>query len=158
MQDADIVVDILIKSPLWEKQPEAERTVRAAVDAAANFVEADEGEVSVVLTDDVSIRALNRDYRKIDKPTNVLSFPAGDKSGQMLGDIVVAYETLARESAEEGKNFLHHLTHLAVHGFLHLMGYDHQNESEAEAMEQMEIAVLARLDIANPYQARDMRD
>jgi probable rRNA maturation factor len=74
----------------------------------------------------------------------------------MLGDIAIAYETLARESRDEGKEFVHHLSHLAVHGFLHLMGYDHQNDSDADAMEKLESAVLARLRIPDPYLARDL--
>jgi probable rRNA maturation factor len=158
VQDADIVVDILVQSPLWQEQPHAEAAVRAGIDAAANFTETDEGEVSVALTDDASIRSLNKQWRKIDKPTNVLSFPGNGKSKLMLGDIVLSYETIARECADEGKDFLHHLTHLAVHGFLHLMGYDHETDSEADAMERLETQVLARLNIPDPYETRGPRD
>jgi len=102
---------------------------------------------------------LNRDWRKIDRPTNVLSFPAAKTPGiepLMLGDIVIAYETLARECEEEDRVFLHHLAHLAVHGFLNLMGNDHQNDSDADAMEQLETVILARLDMPDPYLARDL--
>lgn len=132
--------------------------MRKAIEAAA-MLSAAQGEVSVVLTDDTAIRALNRDWRNIDKATNVLSFPAGkpgssaaatQSSIMMLGDIVVAYETLARECAEEDKSFLHHLAHLTVHGFLHLMGYDHETDLDAEAMERLESAILARLDVPDP--------
>jgi probable rRNA maturation factor len=151
-------IDVLVESPLWNSEPAAEQTVRAAVLAAAAMVSTLTGEVAIVLTDDSTIRALNRDWRGIDTSTNVLSFPAkpanADAGAAMLGDIVIAYETLARECAEEGKLFPHHLSHLAVHGFLHLMGYDHQNDSDAEAMERLEAAILARLDVPDPYRAR----
>ena len=90
-----------------------------------------------MLTDDAAIRALNRDWRGNDTPTNVLSFPAPTRQSatgvrHMLGDIVIAYETIAREAAAEGKPFAHHLAHLAVHGFLHLLGYDHETDRDAE--------------------------
>jgi probable rRNA maturation factor len=153
------IVDVLIESPLWEKEPRAAETVEHAIAAAAEAIDAPLGEVVVMLADDETIRSLNRDWRKIDKPTNVLSFPAGKTPGiepVMLGDIVIAYETLTRECEEEDRVFLNHLAHLAVHGFLHLMGYDHQNDSDAEAMEQLETAILARLDMPDPYLARDL--
>jgi probable rRNA maturation factor len=152
-------VDVLVQSPLWDDQPSAAQIVESAIAAAAAQIAALPGEVAVLLADDESIRALNRDWRKIDKPTNVLSFPAPRAAGTALphlGDIVIAYETVARESAEEGKAFAHHLAHLAVHGFLHLMGYDHGTDSDAEAMERLETAILARLDVPDPYFARDL--
>ena len=92
------------------------------------------------------------------KPTNVLSFPApqiGAARPRLLGDIVIAYETTAREAATEHKPLDHHLAHLTVHGFLHLLGYDHELETEAETMERLEREILARLDIADPYATRD---
>ena len=153
------LIDVLVESPLWDKEPEACATVERAINTAAEAIDAPAGEVVVMLTDDETIRALNRDWRKIDKPTNVLSFPAARTPGiepLMLGDIVIAYETLQRECAEEDRVFLHHLAHLAVHGFLHLMGYDHQDDSDAEAMEQLESSILARLDMPDPYLARDL--
>ena len=152
------IVDVLTESPLWEKEPRAVETVERAIAAAAQAIDAPLGEVVVMLADDETIRRLNRDWRKIDKPTNVLSFPAGKAPGiepVMLGDIVIAYETLTRECEAEDRVFLNHLAHLAVHGFLHLMGYDHQNDSDAEAMEQLETAILAQLDMPDPYLARD---
>lgn len=147
-------VDIDIQSPLWDALPEAEKAVQTAIAAAAEFEPAS-GEMSVVLTDDAAVQQLNRDWRKIDKPTNVLSFPASAPKGTglpaLLGDVIVAYETLKREATDENKPVVHHLAHLVVHGYLHLLGYDHQTDSEADAMEGLERQILARLRIADPY-------
>nr|WP_316651939.1 rRNA maturation RNase YbeY [uncultured Gellertiella sp.] len=117
-------------------------------------------EVSLVFTDDASIREINREWRGFDKPTNVLSFPAfplepGGMPGPMLGDIVIARETVAREAGELGKPFEEHLTHLMVHGFLHLFGYDHLETDEAEEMEGLETRILAELGISDPYAGQD---
>lgn len=153
-----VVVDVLVESALWRNTPAAEETVRAAINAAADEISIPGGEVAVLLTDDASIRQLNRDWRGMDKPTNVLSFPAVQPPGlepSMLGDIVIAYETLDRETRQEGKDFLHHVAHLAVHGFLHLMGYDHETDSDADEMERTEVAILSRLQVPDPYLARD---
>lgn len=157
-RDAAPSVDIQIASPKWDAQPLAEQTVRDAIAAAAATLAAGKGEVSVVLTDDEAIRTLNRDWRKIDKPTNVLSFPAPDSPGaeKMYGDIVIAYETLARECDEEDRVFLHHLSHLAVHGFLHLIGYDHQTDSDADAMEALERKIMIAMKLPDPYLGRDL--
>lgn len=151
-------VDIQIASPLWDAQPLAEQTVRDAIAAVAAALATEGGEVSIVLTDDEAIRALNRDWRKIDKPTNVLSFPAPATAGgeKMFGDIVIAYETLARECHEEDRVFLHHLAHLTAHGFLHLIGYDHQTDSEADAMEALESKIMIALKLPDPYLGRDL--
>lgn len=131
---------------------------RAIAEAAADALTKD-AELAIVLTDDSRIRELNRVWRGVDKPTNVLSFPAktdgGDVAVTLLGDIVIAFETMDREAENYGMPFLHHLAHLAVHGFLHLQGYDHEADNEAELMERTERAILARLDIADPYAARD---
>ena len=149
-------IDIQIASPLWAAQPLAEQTVRTAIAAARSARDAD-GEVSVLLTDDSAIRALNRDWRAIDKPTNVLSFPAAKETGgKFLGDIAVAYETLARECEDERRDFLHHLAHLAVHGFLHLIGYDHQTEQQADEMEGLESRIMHSMNMPDPYLARDL--
>jgi len=134
-------IDIQVGSPLWAAEPGAEDTVRAAIAAAAQALPVAAGEVSVLLADDAAIRALNRDWRGIDQPTNVLSFPAA-RGGALLGDIAIAYETLARECADEDRVFLHHLAHLAVHGFLHLMGYDHETDAQADEMETLELRIL----------------
>jgi probable rRNA maturation factor len=153
-------IDIDIQSPLWQTQREAEPTVRAAIAAAAAHA-ARQGEVSVLLADDAAVQALNRDWRGIDKPTNVLSFPAAAPKvadiRALLGDIAIAFETLDREARAESKPFLHHLAHLAVHGYLHLLGYDHQTDSEAEAMEALEREILAAMRIPDPY-ATDAAD
>jgi probable rRNA maturation factor len=153
-------IDIQRQSPLWDAQPLAEQTVRDAIAATAAALSATDGEVSIVLTDDSAIKKLNRDWRGIDKPTNVLSFPASKtKAGGraiMLGDIVIAYETLARECDAEDRVFLHHLAHLTVHGFLHLVGYDHQTDVQAEEMEGLESKIMTRMKMPDPYLARDL--
>jgi probable rRNA maturation factor len=154
-----LAVDIVAESPLWKAQRGADAMLRRALAAAAALVPSD-GELAVVLTDDAAIRALNRDWRGKDAATNVLSFPAKEarfdrRAPRLLGDIVIAYETVAREAAAEGKPFMHHLAHLAVHGFLHLVGYDHEANKDADAMEGLEIAILARLDVPDPYLLRD---
>jgi probable rRNA maturation factor len=111
-------------------------------------------ELSIVLTDDAEQRVLNRDWRGIDKSTNVLSFPQIEPfapvSG-LLGDIILARETLEREAAEQGVSVEDHFTHLVVHGFLHLLGYDHMDDDEALAMEGLETQILASLGVADPY-------
>jgi len=152
-------IDIIVDSTLWTAEPDAAETVRRAIVQAADVVTAGEVELAVMLTDDAAIRALNNQWRGLDKPTNVLSFPSppplqGD-SPVHLGDIAIAYETVAREAENEGKPVAHHLSHLAVHGFLHLLGYDHESEPDAEAMEQQEGAILARLGIPNPYSTHE---
>jgi len=153
-------IDIQVASPLWKAQPLAEQTVRTAIAAAVAALSTAAGEVSILLTDDKAIRALNRNWRGIDKPTNVLSFPAPDATPgappKMLGDIVMAYETLAQECDQEDRVFLHHLAHLTVHGFLHLIGYDHQTDAQADAMEGLESKIMARMKLPDPYLARDL--
>lgn len=113
-------------------------------------------EISLVFTDDDDIRTVNEAWRGQDKATNVLSFPAfplapGGQPGPMLGDIVLAEETLRREALDLGIPFDDHLTHLLVHGFLHLFGYDHMTEEEAAVMEGLETRILAELGLADPY-------
>lgn len=110
-------------------------------------------EVSLLFCDDARIQELNRDFRGQDKPTNVLSFPSPDplETARFIGDIAVAYETVAREAQEQGKTLKQHCGHMIVHGFLHLLGYDHEEEAEAEAMEAMETRILRRLGVDNPY-------
>jgi probable rRNA maturation factor len=104
------------------------------------------------------VRTLNRRWRGKDRPTNVLSFPALDSASRgkprHLGDIVIAYETTKREAIGESKPFAHHLAHLTVHGFLHLLGYDHDKNNDAEKMERLERTILKRIGIPDPYEMR----
>jgi probable rRNA maturation factor len=152
-------IDIMIDSPLWRAVPGAAAGLRRAIGEAAGAAGAPAGaELAIVLCDDAAMRALNGRWRGREEPTNVLSFPAAGRAAPgaaALGDIVIAYETTAREAAADGKPFADHLAHLAVHGFLHLLGYDHQTDDEADAMERLERVILARLGIADPYAARD---
>jgi probable rRNA maturation factor len=154
-------VDIIVESPKWVAQRGAKTVLRQTIAAAAAAAPATTGELAVVLTDDAAIRTLNRTWRGKDAPTNVLSFPAPDShvrgAPRQLGDIVIAYETTTREALTEHKPFRHHLAHLAVHGFLHLAGYDHETDKDAEAMERLEVIILARLKVPNPYIARDAK-
>jgi len=115
-----------------------------------------DGELSLACVDDAAIQTLNRDYRGKDKPTNVLSFPI--EGGPLLGDIVLAYETTKMEAAAQGKSFDHHLTHLIIHGFLHLLGYDHMDNKSAAIMESLEIAALSQLGIDNPYELTELEN
>jgi probable rRNA maturation factor len=151
-------IDILVESTRWRAVPGARKTVRRAIAAAAGKAKAG-SELSVVLTDDAAVRTLNRRWRGKDKPTNVLSFPTGDSAPprgkpRHLGDIVIAYETTAREAIGESKPFAHHLAHLTVHGFLHLLGYDHHRNDDAERMERLERTILKRIGIPDPYEMR----
>ncbi len=112
----------------------------------------------MVVDDDARIRELNRLWRGFDKPTNVLSFPSPDTQpgpARTLGDIAISYETAAREAAAEDKSFGDHIAHLSVHGFLHLLGYDHESDDDAEEMEGLERAILARIGISDPYVVRE---
>ncbi len=154
-------VEVLVESPLWGRLPDAEAVVCRAIAAAAvregTVVPA--AEVAVLLCDDAVIAALNARWRGRDEPTNVLSFPAPDPGDPAapahLGDIAIACETVVREAGEQGRTESSHLSHLAVHGFLHLLGYDHGTEDEAEQMEQLEREILASLGIPDPYAASE---
>jgi len=148
---------------VWEKCVTIEALANKAIEAAiakSGVVLTSEAEVSLLLCDDSFIKDLNKKWRGLDKPTNVLSFPAGGPElsdaeeadfGPLLGDIIIAYETTQREAEDDGKSFESHVTHLIVHGFLHLIGYDHLIAEEAEEMEALERAILADLGIDDPY-------
>ena len=165
VQSALPLTEVLVVASCWQAEPGAETVIHRAIAAAAGMVDADvgEAELAVMLTDDAGIRTLNNNWRGIDKPTNVLSFPALQPSGaggpddapRMLGDIAIAYETTRKEADDEHRPFDHHLSHLAVHGFLHLIGYDHENDADAETMETLEAAILAQLGIPDPYEDRN---
>ncbi len=148
-------IDLLVQSDRWKEQCGFRSTLRRAIGASAEELSTRGAELAIVLTDDSAVRGLNRKWRGIDKATNVLSFPTGKACGvpRLIGDIVLAYETIAREGREQGKPFAHHLAHLAVHGFLHLHGYDHRRRVDAEAMEQLEGKILRRLAIPDPYRS-----
>jgi probable rRNA maturation factor len=147
-------IDIVVACPRWKARRGVAALLRRAI-AEAAMVSTRRGELAIVLADDSKIRALNKTWRGKDTPTNVLSFPAKQHGApHLLGDIVLAYETLAREAKAERKPFAHHLAHLAVHGYLHLVGFDHEEDDDAFAMEGAEIAILARLKVPNPYVAR----
>lgn len=167
---------MIVRSARWHRRPTAKTIIKSAVLAAAKAVSTPRAELAIVLSDDSAVRTLNRQWRGKNAPTNVLSFPApvrppplpkgrrGKASRQSgsrgerspyIGDVVIAYQTTAREAAAEGKLFNHHLAHLAVHGFLHLLGYDHDNDRDAEAMERLERKILVRIGVADPYAARD---
>jgi probable rRNA maturation factor len=112
-----------------------------------------ERDIAILLADDERVRSLNAAFRGKDAPTNVLSFPAGEGAPE-LGDIALAFGVCAREAAEQGKSLAHHLQHLTAHGVLHLLGYDHESDAEAEAMEATERAILAGLGVPDPYAPR----
>lgn len=143
-------IDIAVQAEGW---PDCALLAQTAVAAAAAQLDGPRaGELSLVLSDDAQVRVLNRDYRGKDAPTNVLSFP---QEGALLGDIVLARETVAREAADKGASFEAHVTHLIIHGWLHLQGFDHVADADAAEMESIEIAALATLGIDNPYQVSD---
>ena len=164
-------LDISVSSPLWRGLPRARAIARETIAAAAaesgGAVRIDRpegraslqtpygGDVSLCLADDAALRALNLRWRGVDKPTNVLSFPSappgplGDAT--TLGDIALAFETLAREAEDLRVPLGDHYRHLLAHGFLHLIGYDHQTDPEAERMEALETRILARFGATDPY-------
>ncbi|MCJ2062858.1 rRNA maturation RNase YbeY [Methylobacterium sp. J-088] len=154
-------IDLAVEDERWETAiPDLQALVTRAVEAGLAIApDKPDGavEVSVLLTDDAAIQELNKTWRGKDKPTNVLSFPAAPQPRHAqvatpLGDVVLAYETLVRESAEQSTPLQNHLAHLLVHGTLHCLGQDHEiGEAEAEAMESLEVAALATLGIPDPY-------
>lgn len=162
-----IFPDIIIQDQRWEQALEnIEAIVSQVIEAIENEYDPlhhfSAAEVSVVLTGDADIQKLNADFREKDKATNVLSFPQehitpGDiptlEKDYYLGDIILAHETIVNEAGEQDKTLSDHLSHLIVHGFLHLIGFDHMNEKDAQEMEQMEIRILQTLGIKNPYAA-----
>ena len=148
------MIDIEIEDAAWSAAlPDAEILARTAAQATLDSEGATSEGVTLLLTDDESVRDLNARFREQDKPTNVLSFPAPANPAQFLGDVALAYGVCAREAAEQGKPLAHHLQHLVAHGVLHLLGYDHIGDDEAEAMEGLERVILASLGVPDPYAA-----
>jgi probable rRNA maturation factor len=163
MSGRPIRIALEIEDPRWaEKLPNISELIEtvishalATVDSAGRPIE-----VGVRLVDDRTVQALNREWRGKDKPTNVLSFPMGDPAPVadvdfpwLIGDIVMSYDTVNKEAERDGKPMAHHVAHLATHAALHLIGHDHEHEAQAEAMEAMEVALLAGLGIPDPYAA-----
>jgi probable rRNA maturation factor len=151
-----IAADLVIEDADWGGEERFEILVADAIQAALAVVDLpvpDGAEMSVVLTSDARMRILNRDYRGFDKPTNVLSFPAGPMPPKrpLLGDVVLARETVAKEAADDGKTLEQHVSHLVIHGLLHLFGYDHDTHDEAVLMESVETRALSRLGWPDPH-------
>ena len=160
---ASLEIDVSLNCPGWQDAlPDAEvlgvRAASAAYAGSGRETGAQGAEASLVLADDAFVQALNRDYRGQDKPTNVLSFANLDGAGGpasdaplLLGDVVIALETTVAEAAAAGRPLSDHFCHLVVHGMLHLLGFDHQTDAQADGMERLEIRILQSLGIADPY-------
>lgn len=159
-----LLIDIVFETPLWAKSKlSARQRVNDVLSVAwETLPKRPKGiipELTVTLSHDSKIKILNKHYRSIDKPTNVLSFPMFDTlselptgAGQIpIGDIIIAFETIKREAAEQNKTLPNHFTHMLIHGFLHLLGYDHMDDMDAKSMENLEIKILKKLGIGNPY-------
>jgi probable rRNA maturation factor len=148
------LIDIEIDHPAWsEALPDIEKIVRYAALVALEAEEAGHGDVAFRLTDDSSVQTLNRNFLGKDAPTNVLSFPTPPNPQHHLGDVALAFGVCVREAAEQSKPLAHHVSHLVIHGVLHLLGYDHIGDDEAEVMEGLERALLAEMGIPDPYAA-----
>ena len=150
-----LTVDLAVEDPSWTAIPDLQSLVERAVAAAlaeAGVKPDEDSELSCLFCDDDTIRALNAQWRGMDKPTNVLSFPTeGPGADVMLGDIALAWGTVAREAEAEGRRIEDHVAHLVIHGTLHLLGEDHEIDVEADAMEALETRAMARLGLPDPY-------
>ncbi len=143
------MIEVEIEADAWTGDlPDCEAVVERAAQAALGSVE---GDVVILLTDDATVQDLNARFRDRDRATNVLSFPAAESAAPHLGDLVLAHGVCAREAAEQGKSLSDHLSHLTVHGVLHLLGRDHADDAEADEMEAEERSILASLGVADPY-------
>lgn len=152
----NVEIDLRVEAGDWPAPASLRELVRRVVDAAQSSVgpwPVEGGELSLLFTDDEHVRRLNRQFRRIDRPTNVLSFPAPASigSGGICGDIVLASETLKREAHAQDLTIEAHMAHLILHGFLHILGYDHVDDAEALTMERLETEILASIGIADPY-------
>lgn len=149
-----IRLEVEVEARAWSAIPDVEAWCQRAADAPVSLLPgAPDASATVLLTDDSVIRDLNREWRGKDAPTNVLSFPSPARPGPglHLGDIAIAFGTVAAEARAEGKSLADHTAHLVIHGLLHLLAHDHETETEADAMEDLEIRALALLGIADPY-------
>lgn len=147
------MIEVEIEDEAWTiALPDAAAVVERAAAAALGAIE---GDLVVLLTDDAAVHDLNARFRDRDQPTNVLSFPAAESAAPHLGDLVLAFGVCAAEAEAQGKTLADHLTHLTVHGVLHLLGRDHVDEAEAEAMEAEERTLLASLGVADPYRPHE---
>ena len=145
------MIEVEVEDAAWTAAlPDVAAVAERAATAALGTVE---GDVVVLLTDDAAVQDLNARFRDRDRPTNVLSFPAAGSAAPHLGDLVLAYGVCASEAEAQGKSLADHLSHLTVHGVLHLLGRDHEVEAEAEEMEAEERSILATLGVADPYRA-----
>ena len=158
-----VQIEISVEYAGWRELQSPEALVAESLKAALEESGAlllEGAEVSLLFCDDTRIRELNRDFRGHDKATNVLSFPTPDplETALFIGDIAVAYQTISREAQEQGRSLDQHSRHMIVHGFLHLLGYDHEDEDEAEAMEALEVRVLSRLGVDSPYREDAHKD
>ena len=158
-----VSLDIQTEIDDWETIKNIKRLCERAIQHACHKAEPKlmkGAELSILLTNDAEMRTLNKQWRGMDKPTNVLSFPAVPpetiSKTPMLGDIALAFETVKREAENDQKTLENHFSHLVVHGFLHILGYDHENETDAAIMEALEISILEKLDITNPYADCDL--
>jgi probable rRNA maturation factor len=158
----DVTLEVFVEDANWDKALQdhtllAETAIRAA--CTQKICAKTSLECNLILANDSYVQKLNREFRGKDKPTNVLSFPTPQNSLTLdetsIGDIFLALETIQKEALSEEKQFAHHFQHLVIHGFLHLLGYDHENESDAKIMEDLEIKTLATLGIHNPYLESD---
>jgi probable rRNA maturation factor len=148
------MIDVVVDEPAWRaSEPDAEDLARSAA-AAALALEGKSASVVILLSGDDRLAGLNAAFRGKPGPTNVLSFPAAAFGEGRLGDVALAYGVCRREATAQGKPLADHLRHLAAHGVLHLLGYDHESDAEAEAMEAREREILARLGVPDPYRAR----
>lgn len=148
------LIDIEVEEDGWlDVLPDARSVVETGILAALNAVDVTEQtDIVVLLCDDTEMKLLNKEYRQKNAPTNVLSFPAPKMKGMAhLGDIALGLETCVREAEEQRKTLKNHVLHLSVHGTLHLLGYDHMTDEEAEEMEDLERDILKSLNVADPY-------
>jgi probable rRNA maturation factor len=143
-------ITLVVEDPKWRTHRGLQARLKAAANATRRTAKL-RGDFTILLADNKRLRALNRDFRGKDKPTNVLSFPSDEKS--YCGDIALAYGVTHAEAMAAKKNFADHAAHLVVHGVLHLAGYDHERLKDAKVMEPLEVKILNRLGVADPYAA-----